>query len=129
MKKWDVVLLRYPFTSQLQTKVRPAVVISPDAYHQNGDDVLVMLITTNITRNSPHDIIVQSNHAEFPLTGLRQASAIRVSKITTLEKSVIHRTLGKLGPVLIGEVERELRAFLQLAPYQQPLVPSQRSGG
>lgn len=122
MKKWDVVLLRFPFTDQSAAKVRPAVVISPDCYHQKGDDVLVMLITSNITRNSAHDIIVQVNHAEFSQTGLRQASAIRVSKIITLEKSAVNRGLGKLGKTLIADVERELRAFLELAPYQQGLA-------
>lgn len=122
MNRWDVILLRYPFTHQQVTKVRPAVVISPDVYHQKGADVLVVLITSNITRNSPHDIIVNSGHPEFQKTGLLKDSAIRVSKIMTLEKTAIHSPIGKLGPQLITLVERELRAFLELPPLQQQLM-------
>jgi len=121
MNKWDVVLVGYPFSSLLVAKVRPAVVISPDDYHQRGDDILVILVTSNITRRSPHDIIVATTHPEFRQTGLRKESAIRVSKIMTLEKSKVQHTLGKLGPTLIADVERELRDFLQLPPFQQPL--------
>jgi mRNA interferase MazF len=123
MKKWDVVLLNFPFSNQQATKVRPAVVISHDEYHQQGYDVCVILITSNTTRNSLHDIIIANSHPEFPQTGLRKDSAIRVSKIVTLEKKVIQHTLGTLGKTLISEVERELRAFLKLPPYQEQLPP------
>jgi mRNA-degrading endonuclease toxin of MazEF toxin-antitoxin module len=124
MNKWDVVLLRYPFSNLQSTKVRPAVVISPDGYHQHGDDILVVLITSNTSRGAKHDIIVPMNHPEFHQTGLRKDSAIRVSKIMTLEKSTVSDVLGKLGPELIGKVERELRVFLDLPPYQPGLPHS-----
>lgn len=121
MNKWDVVLVGYPFSSLLVTKVRPAVIISPDAYHKRGDDILVVLITSNTTRQSQHDIIVTTTHPEFKQTGLRKESAIRVSKIMTLEKSKVQHVLGKLGANLIAEVERQLRDFLQLPPFQPTL--------
>jgi mRNA interferase MazF len=121
MNKWDVVLVGYPFSSQQVTKVRPAVIISPDVYHEKGDDFLLVLITSNISRRAPHDIIVAMNHPEFAKTGLHKDSAIRVSKIMTIHKSKVQCVLGKLGPTLIAEVERELRAFLELTPFQPPL--------
>ncbi|MGD0252663.1 MAG: type II toxin-antitoxin system PemK/MazF family toxin [Verrucomicrobiota bacterium] len=121
MNKWDVVLVGYPFSSLLVTKIRPAVIVSPDAYHQKGEDILVILVTSNTSRQSPHDIIVTTAHPEFKQTGLRKDSAIRVSKIMTLEKSKVQHVLGKLGASLSAEVERELRAFLELPPYQPPL--------
>jgi mRNA interferase MazF len=123
MKKWDVVLLSFPFSHQQVTKVRPAVVISPDSYHLRGNDVLVILITSNVTRNSSHEILVLTTHPEFYRTGLRKDSVIRVSKMVTLEKSTIQGVIGQLGNTLASEVERELRDFLQLSPYQPQLTP------
>ena len=38
MNKWDVVLLSFPFTDLSATKVRPAVVISPDTYNQTSQE-------------------------------------------------------------------------------------------
>jgi hypothetical protein len=85
---------------------------------------LAILITSNITRRSAHDIIVTSAHPEFIQTGLVKDSAIRVSKMTTLEKSAIRGQLGKLGSQLSIQVERELRAFLELPPFQPQLTPA-----
>ena len=36
MNKWDVVLLSFPFTDLSATKVRPAVVVSPDILRDDG---------------------------------------------------------------------------------------------
>ena len=121
MNKWDVVLIGYPFSSLSVTKTRPAVIISPDNYNQGGDDIVVVLVTSNVARKALHDIIVPTTHPEFKLTGFRKDSAIRVSKIMTLEKSKIQYQLGKLGMALIAEVERGLRDFLEIFPYQPPL--------
>jgi len=62
-----------------------------------------------------------TTHPEFKQTGFRKDSAIRVSKIMTLEKSKVQHRLGKLGTALIAEVERELRDFLEISPFQPPL--------
>ena len=123
MNKWDVVLLSFPFTDLQATKVRPAIVISPNAFHQSGQDALFMLITSNTDRQSLHDIIVSTSHQEFAKTGLRKESAIRVSKIMTLSKSLVVKTIGSLGVQLSLNVETQLRLFLQLPPYQPPLAP------
>jgi mRNA interferase MazF len=121
MNKWDVVLLSYPFTDLQASKVRPAAVISPDSYHQTGQDALFILITSNVERRWAHDLIVDTSHPEFAQTGLRRESAIRVSKIVTLSKTLVIKTIGSLGPRLSLDVEKELRLFLELPPYQPSL--------
>jgi mRNA interferase MazF len=121
MNKWDVVLLKFPFTDLQTTKVRPAIVISPNSFHQGGQDALFILITSNTDRQSKHDIIVESSHPEFAQSGLRKESAIRTPKIMVLSKSLLVKTIGSLGPQLSLLVEKELRLFLELPPYQPPL--------
>ena len=121
MNKWDVVLLSFPFTDLSATKVRPAVVVSPDSYNQTSQDVVVILITTNTSRRSAFDLLLNKAHAEFLQTGLRYDSAIRIDKIFTLSKRLVVRALGGFGPRLKADVEKQLRLFLQLPGEQLAL--------
>ncbi len=63
---------------------------------------------------APTDYTVEANHPEFSLTGLRVTSVIRTHKLAAVERSVIVRRLGSLGPQLQAEVDRLLRAVLAL---------------
>jgi mRNA interferase MazF len=114
MKKWDVVLLSYPFTDLTAVKVRPAIVISPDSENASLDDGLFLLITSNTTRASAYDFVVDAKHAEFPGTGLAGTSAMRTNKLFTLKKTLVRKTLGHVGPLLQKEISTLLRQYLDL---------------
>ena len=122
MNKWDLVLISFPFTDLQAKKVRPSIVISPNSYHQGGQDALFMLITSNTERRAEYDIIIPFSHQEFVQTGLKKESCIRVSKIVTLNKSLVVHKLGSLGAQLSLNVETQLRLFLELPPYQPTLT-------
>jgi mRNA interferase MazF len=62
----------------------------------------------------PTDYTVESTHPEFTLTGLRVTSVLRTHKLAAVERSVIVRRLGRLGPQLQVEVDRLLRVVLGL---------------
>jgi mRNA interferase MazF len=121
VNKWDVVLLSFPFTDLSATKVRPAVVVSPDNYNQNSQDVVVVLVTTNTSRRGAFDLLLEKSHPEFLQTGLRYDSAIRIDKVFTLNRRLIVKALGRFGPQLKGAVEKQLRLFLQLPGEQLAL--------
>jgi mRNA interferase MazF len=121
MNKWDVVVLSYPFTDLSAAKVRPALVISPDSYNRSSQDAVFVLITTNTSRRGPFDFILQTSHAEFATTGLRFDSAVRIDKIFTLSNKLVVRPIGRFGPKLIAEVEKQLRLFLELPGEQLSL--------
>jgi|SRR6266496_1428459 len=121
MNKWDVVVLSYPFSDLSATKVRPALVVSSDSYNQNSQDAVFILITSNISRRGPFDVVVAKTHSEFLLSGLRFDSAVRIDKIATLSKRLVVATIGRFGPKLIAEVEKQLRLFLELPGEQLAL--------
>lgn len=118
-KKWDLVLLAYPFTDLSATKVRPAVVISPDSENGVLEDSVFLLITNNTSRLSPFDLVVDTSHPEFLTTGLIGRSVIRVNKIWTLRNTLIHRALGKLGPQLQHAVSNLIASYLEI-PVPKP---------
>lgn len=115
MKRGDVVLIKFPFTNFSSTKVRPALVISNDSYNSIQDDVVLLLITSNISKVSPDDFILGTSDPEFKSTGLKLASTFRVGKIQTLDKKLINSRLGCVGPNTLNKIEDLLRNLLQLS--------------
>ena len=114
MKKGDVVLVTFPFTDLSSVKVRPALVISNDSYNEVQDDIVLLLITSNVSRLSPDDYLLKSENTEFTNTGLMQTSTFRVGKIITLHKKLLNSKLGFIGPNTLKEIEGKLRNLLQL---------------
>lgn len=113
-RKWDVVLLTYPFSDLTSIKVRPAVVVSPDSENGVLEDGVFLLITSNTSRRSPHDLPIEAAHLEFPATGLIKSSAVRVNKVWTLSGKLVSRKLGQLGPVLRQELTRLLASYFEV---------------
>lgn len=89
----DVILVPFPFTSQIAVKKRPAVVVSGQAYNMARPDIIVMAITSQV-RPTPSfgDVWV----SEWNAAGLLKPSVIK-PVLATLEQRLILRRLGKLG--------------------------------
>jgi len=108
----DVVLTRFPFTDLKGSRLRPAVVVSQG---QIGEDVVLAAISSVVRGTlAPTDCTVEMTHPEFALSGLRVTSVIRLHKLAAVERSVIVRRLGRLGPGLQTETDRLLRVALGL---------------
>ena len=88
----DVVLVPFPFTDQSATTKRPAVVISSQAYNTERPDLIIMAVTSQI---KPTAIIGEVIMQGWQVAGLLKPSAIK-PVITTIEKSLVIRTMGKL---------------------------------
>jgi mRNA interferase MazF len=50
-KKWEIVLVPFPFTDLSSAKRRPALIVSPDSYN-TGKDVVIAYITSQINSSS-----------------------------------------------------------------------------
>jgi mRNA interferase MazF len=112
LARGDVVLSRFPFTDLSGASVRPALVVSNGLI---GQDLVISAISSVIRATLPAtDLLVESTHPEFAVTGLRVPSVIRVHKLVAVEQSVVVRRLGKIGAVLQQEVDQRLRTLLQL---------------
>lgn len=88
----DVVLVPFPFTDQSTTKKRPAVVISSQAYNDDRPDLIIMAVTSQI---KPTAILGEVIVQDWQAAGLLKPSAIK-PVITTIEKLLVIRTLGRL---------------------------------
>ena len=102
----DVVLVPFPFTDQTSSKRRPGVVVSSDAYHQRGPDVIVMAVTSRIVR--PAGAVGEALISDWKAAGLLKASLIK-PVVTTIERDLILRKLGSLQSADVETLRGALR--------------------
>lgn len=114
----DVVLVPFPFTDLTSSKLRPAVVIR--AANDQSDYVLAF-VSSRLAPRGIGDVAVATSHPEYGMTGFAVTSTIRVSKIVTLARSLLVRRIGRLGPLLISDLDRALVDALGIdtSPYRE----------
>ena len=101
----DVVVVDFPGAQGV--KRRPAVVLSSAAYHAERPDVILGVLTSNLTAATPtSDHVLQ----DWKSVGLNQPSAFRAFVQTVAARDV--HVIGKLAPNDWTEVQRRLRTAL-----------------
>ena len=106
MTKGDIVLITFPFTNLIGSKLRPAIVLAGTSL-----DVTVCFITTQVGLQENTDVSL----APSLTNGLRKQSLVRTSKIATLDKTLAKGLLGQLSTVEMNELNIKLKILLQLA--------------
>jgi mRNA interferase MazF len=92
MSPGEVIWIDFP--GVVQTKRRPAVILSSASYHSIRPDVIVGLVTSQTAKaTAPTDHLLQ----DWQSAGLRVPSAFRAF-IVTLPQSSIVSTMGTLSP-------------------------------
>ncbi|MBO1225614.1 MAG: type II toxin-antitoxin system PemK/MazF family toxin [Candidatus Scalindua sediminis] len=114
MKRGTIVLINASFSDLSATKIRPALVISNEGYNIKQDDVVLILMSSNISRSTPDDYVLEDSNPEFKTTGLIRSSTFRTGKIITLKKDLLRNTLGFVGPNTLNQIEKRLRKLLPL---------------
>jgi len=115
VKRGHIVLVRYPFTDLTGSKVRPAVVLTPNSLLSKLDDVLCLFISSSIPKDFlVTDFILLPTDPFFKETGLKHTSIFRTHKLALLHKSLVTRVLGEMQGVLMDEINQRLRIALGL---------------
>ena len=104
----DVVLVRCQVSSR-QDSVRPALVVSTDAYHQRRQMVVVAAITSNQPPARPGDILIE----RWSEAGLLGPSLVTGVLLTVAPERLVRR-LGALSHEDMAEVDSSLRLSLSL---------------
>jgi mRNA-degrading endonuclease toxin of MazEF toxin-antitoxin module len=107
-KHGQVVVVNVPFTSQIGSKPRPALVMSVEAFHQELPDVIVCPISSQpryFRKPGPGDHPLKN----WKTVGLRHPSTARISNILAVEKKLIKRVLGTLHTDDLTRIEQGVR--------------------
>ncbi|MDO8647939.1 MAG: type II toxin-antitoxin system PemK/MazF family toxin [Candidatus Diapherotrites archaeon] len=104
MNQLSVVLARFPFTNQIDYKIRPVVVISNSKFNGAHNFCWACPITS---KASLKEFELEISKAEF--TGeLKTQSFIRTDTIASMEKELFLKEIGKITPTLFEKLKKEL---------------------
>jgi mRNA interferase MazF len=101
----------FPFTDLSGHKRRPALIVG----RVDSNDLLLAFITSQIASLlslSTH--MLDRQHPEFGAMGLRVPSAVRLDKLATLNRRLVSRRLGWIGPRTMSAVTACLRYVFEL---------------
>lgn len=108
----DIVLVPFPFTDLSSSKVRPTIIVSADNAYP--DIVLAFISSAAPSPLTATDRLIETTDPAFPRTGLKKSSLFRMRKMASIERKLIHRRLGCVGPRLMKELDAKLRIALGL---------------
>jgi mRNA interferase MazF len=115
MRRGDVVLVDFPYTSGLPGKVRPAVVVQNNRDNQRLTKTIVAMVTGNVRRAAePTHLTIDPARPEHAASGLRTKSLVVCVNLFTIEQSSVLRTIGHLSGTALDQLNDCLRAALAL---------------
>jgi len=106
-RRGDVIAVPYDYSDLTSGKVRPAVIVSSDAYNLARLDVVAAGISSQVVKAGPYDHVL----ADWAAAGLRYPSLVR-GRLLTIEQNLIRRTVGRLNRADLAAFEEKLAAFL-----------------
>jgi mRNA interferase MazF len=114
MMKGKIVLVPFPFDDLSTSKVRPAVCLTdPVGPHRH---VIMAFISSRMSIDQLEtDMILNSAHSDFAMTGLLMTSTLRLHRLMTVTTALIRRELGELTPQMQDEVANKLQKLFCIA--------------
>ena len=111
--KNKIVLVPFPFDDLSNQKVRPGVCLTDEI--QPYGHIVLAFITSQVSANpTDTDFVIEATTAEFPQTGLKVSSTIRLHRLMTVSKMIIRRELGELSANQQTEIENRLRKLFDI---------------
>ena len=104
--KGSVVLVPFPFTDLSGRKRRPALVVSPEGYHE--EDLVLCAITSRVPKR-PSQWEVALTSADMAEEELPKESVVKVGKLFTTNRSLIAGSFGAVKREKLLEVLERLR--------------------
>ena len=105
-KRWEIILVPFPFTDLTSFKRRPALVVSPDSYNADKDVVIAYMTSQMVVSPKIGDYKLQ----EWKAAGLPKPSIIRM-KFATIDQTIVIKTIGEIEAVDREEIEKVLISF------------------
>jgi len=90
----NIVLVDFPFSDLVRSKVRPVIVISNDFYNTHFDDLIGVPVTSNL---EARDYCIELNNKDLVNGHLITVSKIKVDRVFSFDKNLIRKVIGKVN--------------------------------
>lgn len=104
----DIVLIPFPFTNQIASKQRPAVVVSGRRYNLARPDLVMMAVTSQLR---PVEGLGEAWVRNWEEAGLLKPSAVKPI-MATLEQGLVIRKLGALSSADLASLKRAIAEII-----------------
>lgn len=108
LRQGDLILLPFPFTDLSAVKRRPALIVSPDRFHQHSDDVILVAITSQVAP-SLGELEMPLRSRDMVLGHLPKPSVVKLAKIFTAHRGIIVKRVGRLHKESLAKILARLR--------------------
>jgi mRNA interferase MazF len=113
----DIVLLPYPFTNYFDKKRRPALVLSAREFNDRTSDVILAAISSNVSRSSPYEVVINSTDPGFGQTNLKTSSVVKCGAIFAFSQAQIDKHLGFLPTEVMDRVKEVVRRIMEISSH------------
>lgn len=107
-----VAILRFPTVALAAGKPRPVLLLAsvPGPY----DDWLVCILSTQLQQAAAgFDEVIAPQDSDFPASGLKVASVIRVARLAVLPANLLLGAIGEISPERLQRIRQKLAGWLQ----------------
>ena len=116
VRRGDVVLAWYPFSSGTGGKRRPCLVIQNDEDNAKIANTIVAQITSTLTRTGDKShVLVDVSTPNGRQAGLLHDSLISCNNLATIEQGLVQKMIGTLASATMQAGERSLKAALNMS--------------
>lgn len=106
----DIVLVPFPFSNQITTKKRPAVIISSARYNAASKDIIIMAVTDRLENIID---IGECRIHNWKECGLLKPSSTKPA-LSTIEQQLVLKKLGSLSADDLTSLNAALKDLLEL---------------
>ena len=89
----DIVLISFPFSDLQTSKIRPAVVLSNDAYNRDSEDFVAIPLTSNLKLR---DYALLITNDELESGNLIVQSKAKVDRVFSVSQRLVRMKIGRL---------------------------------
>jgi len=107
----EILLVPFPFSDQSGKKVRPVCVISNNNFNRYSEDIIVVGVTSNLSKDR-HTVSLTQKDLEGGI--LNVESCIKVENILKIDKYLVIKNIGKINKNKFREVIRILNEILEI---------------
>ena len=110
----QIVLASFPYTDLSDTKLRPVLMLRQASV--NFDDWLVCMVSSQTQQAEEGlDEIITPADADFPDTGLKAPSLLRLSRLAVLDGKLLVGSIGAIGDERLMRIRQRLAKWINEA--------------
>ena len=111
-KAGQIAITRFPTVALTQGKPRPVLLLSP--VPSSYDDWLVCMISTQLQQTVyEFDEIINTGDLDFPSSGLKAASVIRVARLAVTPADLLIGAVGEISPERLLRIRHKIAEWIQ----------------